>query len=329
VTVTGVSTFSGNVTFFLCGPNTSQTLCTSGGTQVGSSKAVTTSGQTVISDAATVTSAGHYCWRAVFSGDSSAGVPGSSDARSSECFQITPRQPTISTSANQTVSLGSAISDSATLSGTANDPDGSAADGTITFTAYGPTATATAVCTTQAYQTTAAVSGDGTYGPVSFTPSTPGFYHWIASYDGDSPNTTSVSGACGDLGERDEVLQLQPAISTAQKFVPNDSATITVASGANDLAGRVVFKMWVNDSNCTGTPDYETPAPGIDITSGTGTGLSRTVVSANSTAYSATGTTFHWVVAYTSSNAGHKNVTSPCGVEHSSITIQNSGTPNP
>ena len=33
------------------------------------------------------------------------------------------------------------------------------------------------------------MSGDGTYGPVSFTPTEVGTYHWVATYTGDSPNT--------------------------------------------------------------------------------------------------------------------------------------------
>jgi hypothetical protein len=46
------------------------------------------------------------------------------------------------------------------------------------------------------------------------------------------------------------------------------------------------------------------------------------VKSANTTVYVTTGTTFSWLVTYTNTNAGHKDVTSNC-VEQSSITINN------
>ena len=365
VTVTGVTTFSGTVSFHLCGPSATQTLCSTGGVAVGAAKPVTTSGQTVVSDSATITSAGHYCWRADFSGDSGAGVPASSDARASECFQITPRQPTLSTTAvdangdpigTTAQTLGSTIYDKATLGNTANQPGsggptgsngsinptvaGAAAAGTITFKLYGPDADGViadqAACTALPLATgfppagiSVNVSGNNTYGgppTVGFQPASPGFYYWKAEYSGNLPNTLTAThnGDCTASAEKVEILQLQPAISTAQSFVPNDSATITVAGGAGDLAGSVVFKLYVNDADCSGAAAYTTN-PAISIASGTGSGTSRTVVSNNTTSYSTTGTTFHWVVEYTNTNPGHKNVTSACGVEHSSITIDNDG----
>ena len=315
--------------------------------------------------AVTITSAGRYCWRAVFSGDSGAGVPASSDARASECFQITPRQPTLSTTAvdangdpigTTAQTLGSTIYDKATLGNTANQPGsggptgsngsinptvaGAAAAGTITFKLYGPDADGViadqAACTALPLATgfppagiSVNVSGNNTYGgppTVGFQPASPGFYYWKAEYSGNLPNTLTAThnGDCTASAEKVEILQLQPAISTAQSFVPNDSATITVAGGAGDLAGSVVFKLYVNDADCSGAAAYTTN-PAISIASGTGSGTSRTVVSNNTTSYSTTGTTFHWVVEYTNTNPGHKNVTSACGVEHSSITIDNDG----
>jgi hypothetical protein len=44
------------------------------------------------------------------------------------------------------------------------------------------------------------VSGNGTYGPVSFSPTAVGTYYWVASYSGDAHNNP-VSGTCGDAGE--------------------------------------------------------------------------------------------------------------------------------
>ena len=176
------------------------------------------------------------------------------------------------------------------------------------------------------------VSGDGDYNASdgdggTFTPTAAGTYYWIASYSGDDPNTEPVSGACGDENESSIVISLQPTIGTVQGFVPNDAATITVASGGGDLAGSVVFKLFVDDADCSGDTAYES-AP-IDITTGSGSGTSKSVMSDNETAYGATGTTFHWVVEYSSTNPAHEDATSSCGVEHSSITVDNDGTPAP
>ena len=66
VNVTGVSSFSGTVQFYLCGPSaTSISTCSSSGTAIGSTHAITSNGS--VDQTATLTSAGYYCWHAVFS----------------------------------------------------------------------------------------------------------------------------------------------------------------------------------------------------------------------------------------------------------------------
>src|SRR6185312_13801511 len=83
------------------------------------------------------------------------------------------------------------------------------ATGTITFNLY-----ATADCSGPALFTdTRTVNGNGSYGPVSYTPAAIGTYHWIASYSGDG-NNAPIAGACGDAGENDTVIKASPAIST-------------------------------------------------------------------------------------------------------------------
>ena len=118
----------------------------------------------------------------------------------------------------------------------------------------------------------------------------------------------------------DPRIILQPTISTAQSFVPNDSATVTVAAGQGDLAGSVRFRLFDN-ATCTGTALYDAS---VDITAatGTGTGRARTVSSSNSTAYT-TSKTFSWLVEYTSSKDSHLPATSVCDDEHSVLTINN------
>ena len=75
---------------------------------------------------------------------------------------------------------------------------GSGAGGTITFTVFGPQATAPSSCTSGGTNVgTATVSGNGTYHPsAGFTPASAGTYWWYAGYGGDANNTASNSG-CG------------------------------------------------------------------------------------------------------------------------------------
>ena len=176
VTVTGASIFGGTVSFSLCfyADPASTTTCDSGGASIGLPVPVSNpSPATVSSSAATVTSAGRYCWRAVYSGDASKGVPGSSDSSATECFIVNPVTPTLTTNATTSVAIGSPISDTATLGGTSNKPGtggdapinpvtpGVAAGGSITFRAYGPndpTCTGTAAFMSSAIP----VNGNGT-----------------------------------------------------------------------------------------------------------------------------------------------------------------------
>ena len=100
--------------------------------------------------------------------------------------------PTLTTQASPAVTLGAAISDTATLSG------GLAPTGTITFTLFGPN---NATCTGAAiFTSTVPVSGNGTYPSASFTPTLPGTYRWIANYSGDA-NNAATANACNAANE--------------------------------------------------------------------------------------------------------------------------------
>lgn len=346
VTVTGVPSFNGTVTFNLCGPSatSSTTTCDTGGVSVGSTN-VTANG-TVNSPAATVTTAGRYCWRAVFSGDTTKGVPGSSDSRASECFVVKPVKAGLTTQAGDgPVDFGSPITDTATLTNTVHRPgsggpagsDGSInptslggdAQGTITFKAYD-----NATCSgTPAYTTTVSVSGDGTYGPVSFTPTTPGTYHWVASYPGDSPNTLAAdTGACDDAAEDVVVRQIPTEVKTKQSWFPNDTATISASSGNLAAGGTVTFALYDN-ATCTGSPVYGPSAKTI-----TGGSPSETVGTSNTSFEITTGYAdaadsikgpYSWKVTYAPAGAdtAHLGVQSACNAEHFSVKYTNDAGP--
>lgn len=113
----------------------------------------------------------------------------------------------------------------------------------------------------------------------------------------------------------DPRIILPTSITTAQRFVPNDSATLTVASG--NLAGNVVFQLFTSSTSCAGTAAYTSePVPVAGASP-------QTVSSSNTRAYTVS-TGFSWLVTYTSTNTGHLGAVSNC-VEHSSVAINNNG----
>ena len=324
----GTATPAGSVAFSLCKVDAPE-LCTTGGTSVGSTNL---SGAaypvTVQSPTAYVTSAGRYCWRATFSGDSANGIPGSSDSEATECFTVNPVTPTLSTSAGADVNLGSAVTDSATLGGTATQPadpvinltgtGGAAAGGTITFKLYGPSDSG---CGSLVYTSpTVAVSGNGTYNSPApqFEPTTAGNYHWVAVYSGNLPNTngTSHNDACDDTGEDVTVTSVPSSLTSAQTWVPSDSVTISATAGGA-LDGTVSFEFFTNGT-CTGdsafdsTADVSGPSSGVTVTSG------------NAPAQTASGE-FSWRVSYDSDNPAQQDIAASCH-ETSTLTVTNGGT---
>ena len=308
--ITGTSEWEGSLDFYLCGPD--EGLCDDSGTLISSHDIDQDSEDPFLSDAAEVTSAGEYCWAAFFTSDT-VGVPDAEDATEGECFTVNPVTPTITTEATSTVVLGNEIDDVATLSGTANQPGdpvidpttaGGPANGTITFSLYGPSDTA--VCTAENLIGTSVVdvSGDSTLtnvyrasdGTVTGTlePPAVGTYYWIAVYSGDPPNTNDAEGECGDDGETTTVTGTAD-LSTAQDWLPNDTATLT---GDTNLNGTLTFVLY-DDGTCgddDGTAVYtEDPITVTNAASGSTfstTNDSFVVKEADSGSYS-------WLVTYT------------------------------
>ena len=275
----------------------------------------------------TPTAAGTYYWVASYGGNSpnTTGPVSGACGDSLEVSVVKPKQPLISTNATAgPVLLGSPINDIATLTGTSVRPDGSPAGGTITFTLYGPSATA--VCTTPILTRVVNVSGNGNYSAGSYTPTASGTYYWIAAYSGDSPNTLSVTGHCGDANEASVVNPL-PKISSVQTFTIQDTATISGkdAAGNNaNLAGTVRFRLFNNATCSAGTQNvnvlYDSASSGNIAVSGT----SPQAVSSGTTQITTTQTTLSWLVEYTdNSHPELLNVTSTCNTENASLTINN------
>ena len=356
VTVDGVPKFSGTVTFSICGPNVaSGANCQTGGDQVSQTTLTdVTSPQDVASDPVTLTEVGKYCWRAVYSGDSTRGVPGSTDPKNAtdqtECFNVGPKTPHLATCSGTfdtstglctnggTVDFGSSVSDTAHLTGTADEQgsggigsDGSIngtlqahAGGNITFKLF------KADCTTLARGfpsagLTASVNGDGYYDSVSYTPLDPGTYYWHATYPGDSPNTNAAldDSACPANDEKVIVRQKPTSILTTQKVYPQDSALITdtIASDNLPAGGVVTFYLYNSATNCaahgatgllgTFTDTQATAAPTFTATTKDQTSVA---VSTNTTVY--------WRDTYDPKNSAYLGIQSDC-VENTSTTFVN------
>jgi hypothetical protein len=360
IDVVGVDTFSGSISWHLCGPTapSSTQLCdgTTGnvGVDVGSQN-ITVDG-TYYSPTATVTSAGRYCFRAEFSGDPAIGVPGSSDSTAGECFTVAPVQPTLTTDATDgPVDFGQPISDTVTLSGTAHKPGtggpagsngtinpttfGGDATGDITVIAYGPDSCSTVAFTSGGI----AASGDGTYGGAGtafqFTPTAPGQYIFVAAYAGDLPNTLNIAAsACAAAPEAEKVTvrQIPTEISTHQSAFPNDSATITSSVAGDNLpaGGTVIFRLYQAGGGNTALQNCQ--AHGTTVGSGgliyaetknnVGGAHQATTATTNTSVSVDVNGSYYWRVTYATGDSAHTGRQSDC-TENTVLTFNNDAGP--
>ncbi|HET9082828.1 MAG TPA: hypothetical protein VFN41_00380, partial [Candidatus Limnocylindrales bacterium] len=232
LTIDGVDAWGGTLKWQICGPIASG-VCTSAGVDVTTRTVSNLSPATdFVSGSVTLTSAGRYCWFASFTPDAATaakGVLGDTDDGSGttpnpECFVISPVTPTLSTQAGTSpVDFGQPVTDTATLSNAAKEPGNDGASnggnatyptikatngafvGTIGFTLKGPddpgpprvcsttNAVALAGTTPTTFPINQTVTGNGQYGPVSFTPNAPGLYHWVAVYSHTSATVNNAN----------------------------------------------------------------------------------------------------------------------------------------
>jgi hypothetical protein len=316
------------VTFWLCKVD-APALCDSDGTLVGSTPVTAAAYPVldVVSPTAYVTSAGRYCWRALYNdGDEANGIAGDVDSSAGECFTVDPVTPVLATTAGAGGSLGSTVSDSATLTGLATQPadpvinltgaGGAAAGGTVTFKLYA------ADCTTVVYTSSAVpISATGTASTPEpqFTPTAAGTYHWKAVYSGNLPNNNGVTdhnSLCTDTNEDVTLTTVPSSLTSAQTWVPNDSVTVTVPAGTGDIVGNVDFQLFAGGT-CEGDALYTLTDVGVTTASPTATTANIAPVPAG---------TYSWLVNYDSTgNDAHRDIPGSCH-ETSSLTITNGGT---
>jgi hypothetical protein len=257
-----------------------------------------TNGTVPDSNSLTFDSAGTFYWQAVYSGDAN-NNPAMS-ACTSETLVVNKAGPSIATTlSDTTVSTGTAVHDSATLTGATSD-----AGGTVTYTVYTDDQCSQNPQGAGTKTVTNGVVPDSD--PITFNSA--GDFYWQAVYSGDANNTGATS-VC--TSEHLVVTKNQSALSTAQNLLPNDNATLSGATAS--AGGTITFDLFSpSDATCSGTP-----------------ALTQTVnVNGNGT-YSTTNTTFlasdegtwRWQVTY-SGDANNEGSTSACGVERFTITNQ-------
>jgi hypothetical protein len=244
----------------------------------------------------TPSAAGTYYWTAAYSGDTFNSPASTSCGDAGESSVVNKKQPSLSTSAAGPVTIGDPISDTATLSGASGD-----AGGTITFHLFSD-----AGCTNEVSTglSPVAVSGNGSYGSGTFTPSAAGTYYWTAAYSGDA-NNLAASTSCGDPGESSVVNKKQPSLSTsaAGPVTIGDpiSDTATLSGATANAGGTITFHLF-SDAGCTNEVS---------------TGLSPVAVNGNGSYGSGAFTpniagTYYWTAAY-SGDANNLAASTSCG----------------
>jgi hypothetical protein len=257
--ITGAASWTGTLKFFFCGPLSSGSCdgTTNVGVQVGSDRTVTNAtAQPFVSDAKVISAANaageYYCWRATFTSGTT-GVPNASDGSSTECFTVTPLTPTITTQLKKvsddsnasTITLGTAVYDTAALSGNTTT-----AGGTVRYRVY-----TNSTCTTllggtdgNAYNTQAdvTVTNGSVPNSANITLLLAGTYYFQATYQtGDANNVAGAKSACTS---ETLIVQATPAPHSAPEVQIRDSVTVTGLSASP--TGNLVIGVY-SESTCT------------------------------------------------------------------------------
>ncbi len=199
--------------------------------------------------------------------------------------------------------VGSTVHDSATITGATSD-----AGGTVTYTVYTDNACTNVFAAAGTKTVTNGIVPDSD--PVTFNST--GTFYWQAVYSGDVKNTGSTSPC---LSEALVVNTAPSSMTSAQSFIPNDSATISASAGG-DLAGTVTFDVY-ESSDCSGTAIYH---QGVPVN-----GASPQTAQTTNTTISTTAANVSWSVSYASTNPAQRDIPANC-FEKTALSINNDGT---
>jgi hypothetical protein len=316
-TLSGGSAPTGEITFYLYGPNNA----TCSGTPVFTTATQVHGNGIYNSEAFAPTAPGVYRSVAKYSGDgrNHPAGPNLCDDGAEQVHVTAPAEPQLTSSASQAVTIGGAIRDTAHLSG------GFHPSGTITFRLYAPgdrTCAGNAV-----FASTVAVAGNNDYTSHSFIPTSPGGYRWIVGYSGDFHNHRAGPTVCGDPAE---LAIVRPSGITP--VVPNFSTTASYLAGVGmpvyDIAhlsggiapgGAITFTLYgPKEPSCSRPPAFTA------IAAVTGNGDYR-----SSSFIAPRPGTYHWVVTYSGDARNSSAGPTSCGEGKETASVAARPGPNP
>jgi hypothetical protein len=325
------------VTFFLCGPIPTGS-CSSGGTNVGTgtlsgSGATASANSPDVNNSASPLKPGRYCFRAEWPGDTNYPTPltefGGATG-TNECFTVrtipTTTTTTPSVGSGGTTTFGSQVTDHAIVQAT-QAGDGTPT-GTVTFFVCDPTQTVGGACPDgQGSQVgspvnTTAISGSNP--PASSADSTPavtvnktGTWCFRAVYTPGGANGSDYTGSEDATSGECFTVTDTTASTSAQTWLPNDTATITSAHGA-PLNGTLSMQLYT-DGAC-GAAGGTAVSGQLYSTILSNAPSPATLTTTNKTFTVITSTSVSWLVTFTSTDT---NVQGSSTCESTSLTVNN------
>jgi hypothetical protein len=251
---------TGSVSFYACGPDSSAQSCTPSGSPFSTVPLGGVSNpDTVTSGAFTPTGSGHWCFAALYSGDSNYAT--SSDTLTAECFTVTVATPTLTSApSGSQIAVGSSDTDYVTVAG---NTAGGAPTGTLLFYECGPTTTPVA-CTsklnkvgTGAVTLTPGANDQSTAHSAALTVAqgNPGYFCFGVYYSGSTEYATGSDTStteCFDAISQPEITSFTPTSGKSGATVTIKGsylahATVTIGKVTQtltlDKAGEIKFTV--------------------------------------------------------------------------------------
>ena len=252
---------------------------------------------------------GHYRWVASYSGDANYLAGNTPCGAPNQTSLVAHATPGMQVTASPDVTVGGALSDSATITGAAGTPTG-----TVRFDLYGPD---NATCGGTPLFSKEVVLAGGTGASGDFSPTALGTYRWIATYSGDA-KYLPASTACGAPSQTRTVAKATPVIAQTPSGTVDAGQAVSdraALSGGAAPTGTLTFRLFGPGGECAGTP----VATVVRDVAGNGEYSSGDVV------VSASGN-YQWVVGY-SGDARNAAVTTECGKAPVAVTQPASSPP--
>lgn len=302
-TVTGGQTPTGNLTWQVYAK--ADTNCTE--PLFGYSSTETLNGDgPYVSGTLTPQTPGQYVWGFTYAGDDHNDPVAGCGGRN-ETFTVVRATPTLSTSAGSAVSVGTPLSDTATLTNGYNPT------GTVTFKLY-----QTAWCKIEVGSAvTATVHGNSSYPSPTITPTTARTYYWTAAYSGDGDNN-AVTEPCGSQGESVTTTKVTPTITTKSSgaviTAGNSVTDVADVSGGYDISGTLTWHVYPSTTAECLSKNALFSYDGTQTVSGTGTYSPATPLTVTQVG------SYRWGVAYVGTT-GNNNPVSLCGGTHETFAV--------